>query len=250
MMSLVEVNTLDIVKKQYSYKLKAYIGVFSSLFLAHVIAILFSFFGGVGMTGTGNESISLTVKLFSGDLIIGFTMIWGFIISLLITTKAYRYDDFAFVTNRLSSNLSNIGFLMTTSIVGGVTALLSSILLKVMLFFIYGTDYLMSSFQKPGDLLIGIWAAILYILLFSSIGYFVGVLVQINKLFMIFLPTLFFGSLFVGLRNLNEPSLFVKISTFFVGETSLLLFSVKIFVTVTVLFLAATSLSNRLEVRI
>lgn len=249
-MSLVEINTLDIVKKQYSYKLKAYIGAFSSLFLAHVIAIVFSFFGGVGMTGTGNESVSLTVKLFSGDLIIGFTMIWGFIISILITTKAYRYDDFAFVTNRLSSNLSNIAVIMTTSIVGGVTALLSSILLKVMMFFIYGTDYLMSSVQKPGDLLIGIWAAILYIFLFSSIGYFIGVLVQMNKLFVILLPTLFFGSLFIGLRNLNEPTLFVKISTFFVEETSLFIFTVKIFVIAFVLLLSSTFFSNRLEVRI
>ena len=55
---------------------------------------------------------------------IGFTMIWAFIVGALITSKAYRYDDFSFVTSRLSAHLANIGYMVIVSSLGGLTAFL------------------------------------------------------------------------------------------------------------------------------
>lgn len=55
---------------------------------------------------------------------------------ILITTKAVRYDDFTFVSNRLSSNLANILFLLTASAIGGAAAVTAGFLLKIIAFFL------------------------------------------------------------------------------------------------------------------
>lgn len=98
-MFLTETNVWDIVRKQYTFKMKAYTGAFSTLVTIQIIAILLSL-GGLNTTGTTTtEGIGVTVKYFSGDLVIVFTVIWSFVIALTITKKAYRNADFAFVSN-------------------------------------------------------------------------------------------------------------------------------------------------------
>ena len=100
------------VKKQYFFKLKANIDAFSSLVWIQLLAHLFSL-GGVASMGMGGTNLSVDVKYYSADLVIGFTMLWAFVTAITITTKPYRNHDFTFVTNRLSSSLSNILFLLT-----------------------------------------------------------------------------------------------------------------------------------------
>src|SRR5690606_40262410 len=52
-------------------------------------------------------------------------------------------------------------------------------------------------YAKPNELLIGIIATVLLLVLFSSMGYFAGMLIQINKVFSILLPVLLFGLMVV-----------------------------------------------------
>src|SRR6185437_4463337 len=117
MMSLVEVNLSKVVKRQFSFKLRAYVGVFASLIAMQILGIFFSFLG-ASSSYFGGSSVSVSYTYYSADIVVGATMLWGFISAILITTKANRYDDFAFVTNRLSSNLSNMIFLIVASIIG------------------------------------------------------------------------------------------------------------------------------------
>lgn len=133
-MSLSKANLMDVVKRQYVFKLKSYIQVFMTLVVLQLLAILFSF-NGAGMMGSSNASVEVDIQFYSADIVVVFTMLWAFITAILITTKAYRNDDFAFVTNRLSSNLSNMIFLLTASILGATLAILSSYLMKVMMYF-------------------------------------------------------------------------------------------------------------------
>lgn len=44
-MSLTEVSLASVVIKQYKYKLKAYLGVFSSLVVLQILGVIFSFSG-------------------------------------------------------------------------------------------------------------------------------------------------------------------------------------------------------------
>jgi hypothetical protein len=248
-MSLSRASLMDVVKKQYAYKLKSYIQVFMSLVVLQLIAVLFSF-NGVGMMGSSSASIEVDIHYFSADIVVIFTMLWAFITAILITTKAYRNDDFAFVTNRVSSNLSNMLFLITASMIGGLTAILTTHLMKIVMYFFKEQQLLdgTSAMAVPEEILAGIVTTIFYVLLFSALGYFVGTLVQLNRIFVVLLPALVFGSLFLGAVSGNAV-LTESTVKFFFTETSLSLFIVKIIVTASLLFSSAFVLSNRMEVR-
>ena len=244
MMYLTEVNTIDVIKKQLKFKLYANSGAFTSLMITQFIALLFSL-AGVGSMGAGSDWYSISVKQYSADIIIAFTIIWGFITATIITTKAYRYDDFTFVSNRLTSNLSNVLFIILASGIGGVSAMLLGGLLKVIVYFWFGADQLINATSSVSDLIIGLFVSFLYVLLFSAIGYFIGTLCQLHRLVVFFIPILFFGSLFLGGSIIGIDQL----AAFFFVERSLLLFTVKAMITVAILFGSSVIMSKRLEVR-
>jgi hypothetical protein len=240
---------VDVVKKQYHFKLKAYIQVFMTLVILQLLAILFSLTG-VGMSGMSSDSIKIEVRYYSADIVVVFTILWGFITAILITTKAYRNDDFVFVTNRLSSNLSNMLFLLTASIIGGVTAMLSTYLMKVIMYFLAGDLFGKSTnvIASPIEFLVGLFATILYIFLFCAVGYLVGTLVQISKIFVVLLPAILFGSVFLAAVRGNA-GIVQNVYEFLFTESSLPLFIVKITAAVCLLLSSAFVLSNRMEVR-
>ncbi|MFE4895377.1 hypothetical protein [Peribacillus butanolivorans] len=245
-MSLTSVNLWETVKKQYFFKLKANIDAFSSLIGIQLLALLFSF-GGVGSVGMGGENFSINIKYYSADLVIGFTLIWAFVTAIVITTKPYRNHDFTFVTNRLSSSLSNILYLLTASIVGSITAILSGNLLEILARILLD-DQIYSFNTGLQELVMGIGVTILYVFFVTSIGYFIGALVQESKLFIILIPVLFFGILFLEASMQKEPFL-INVFKFYGMESTLSLFIIKVIITVAVLFTAAISILNRMEVR-
>lgn len=245
MMSLIEVKEFDLIKKQYRYKLKSFNGSFASLLFAQFLGFLFSLGGSGGMSSSGSDGWSFSVSYYSGDIIIGFTIIWAFITGVTITTKAYRYDDFSFVTNRFTSNISNIMFLVTIGILGGVTAMLAGMLLKTVMFFRFGTEFIIGSHVTVSGLFIGILATCLYVLLFGALGYFCGMLAQVNRIFSFLLPMIFFGMLFLSPRFKALQEIF----SFYFTEESLFLFTIKVLFTVVILFNSSIAVSNRLEAR-
>lgn len=245
-MSLLKTSLLEIVKKQYTYKFKAYKQVFTSLILIQLLAVFFSF-NGVGMMGSSSESIEIDIQFYSADMVIIFTIIWAFITAILITTAAYKNDDFTFVTNRLSSNLSNLLFLLTGSIVGGITAMLSTSLMKIIMYFFGGHGYIAAN-PSLSAVVMGYSSTILYILLFSGLGYFFGTLVQISKIFVVLIPGVFIGAGILGAGRLGFEwvnSLYQFIFT----EPSILVFVLKVLVVVALLFSGSIALSNKMEVR-
>lgn len=248
MMSFSKMTFADVMKRQYVFKWKAYFGVFGSLAVIQLLGLLFSFTG-VSSYGSGGENHSVNVTYYSADMVIVFTMLWAFSTAILITTRAYRDDDFAFVTNRLSSSLSNILFLLTASVIGGLTAWLSRFLLALILY--YGFDYSFAdggySFPAAGEMVMGIIAVFLYIVLFSALGYLTGMFVQVSKIFVVLLPAVLIGSLILGARMTNYEG--NPVFEFFFFESSYSLFLVKVIVTIILSFLLATVGFNRLEVR-
>lgn len=245
-MSLATASLMETVKKQYFFKLKANIDSFSSLVGIQLIAILFSM-GGSASSGTFSDGVSITLKHYSADIVIVFTMIWAFVTAITITTKPYRSRDFTFVTNRLSSGLSNVLFLFTASLMGGVLAILSRSLILVIGSLIFEEKFYAVPFPV-GEMILAIAMSVLYIFGISSVGYFIGALVQTNKIFAVVIPTLIVGSMFVEASMNTEPSI-VKAFQFYIFESSVLLFTFKIVVTTALLFIAAISILNRMEVR-
>lgn len=244
-MSLTTANLLDIIKKQYFFKLKANIDSFSALIWIQLLGVLFSL-GGVGSVGSFSDYLHVEVKYYSANLVIAFTMIWAFVTAITITTKPYRNHDFSFVTNRLSSSIANILFLLTASIIGGATAMLASNLLKIIAYFLFN-EQLFTIQSGGGEFAIGIGVTVLYLFCISALGYFIGTTVQISKLFIFVFPALFFGSVFI--EAAVEGEFLNKFFKFYFFEPSILLCIVKIVVTTSLLFLAAISILQRMEVR-
>lgn len=243
-MYLTEPKMNEIVLKQYKYKINSYIGALISLMMCQIIAMAFSF-GGSGMLGTSSDFFDIMVHYYTADFVFIFTMLWAFITAITITTKTYRYDDFSFVTNRLTSNFSNVLFLVTISLTGAVTAVLSSFFLKVLMYFYFDMEQMMIVQTTFLEYFTGFIGLFFYLLLFSSIGYFFGTVSQISKVFVFLIPVLLFGSLILGV----SVPIIAEVFQFYANEASILLFVLKVFVTVVMIFSGAIAISNQLEVK-
>lgn len=244
-MFLTETNTAHVAIKQYFYKLKVYIGLFYYLILFQLIILVLSL-SSINRTiliGSDYWYYSYLIRSCSGDMEIKATMICTLVIAIIITTKEYKNLDFTFVSNRFTSGISSIIFLLTYSIIGGVTASLSGILLRVILYFTTGSENIVgyNFVISPYNLIINSIAIFLYLILISSWGYLIGTLIQLHKSFIILVPMYFICLLYF--------ESFSDIFSFFSSESLLSIFSVKVILTATVFFLGGMILSNRIEVR-
>lgn len=250
MMFSAETNIFRIAQKQFHFKLKGNLGLFSSMIALQGVALLLSL-RGTGQMGMSSNEIKLSVHYLSNDLLVIFTTGWAFYAAIMLTTRTYRDIDFSLVSNRITSSLANIAFLLGVSIIGGLTSMLTGILLRVINYFTVGSSSILSHefFIGPLEMLVGITAAALYVLLVSSIGYLVGMLVQVSPLFGPLFIALWLGIGFIGPRSGGGTSIIQTVTGFFINEGSLMLFASKVITAALLFFTLATLFSNRLEVR-
>lgn len=248
-MSLTNTHLLNSVKNEYAYKLKSYIGVFSSIVVVQLISLLFSQSGSTS-SGGGTGDIPVTVDYYSANVAIGFTIVATLINAIHITTKSFQEDGFLFIANRLSANLSNILFLITVSIFGGITAMLSGFLVRMITIILYSGNMLGSSLDISfTELAYGVGASIAFMLLASAVGYIAGSIVQISRIFIFVLPVVLFGVL--ALRgNSQGDQVGEVIFSFFFAESSFLLLLAKVIITSAALFACSMLITNNKEVRI
>lgn len=245
-----QAKIMAVAQKQFCFKLKANIGLMSTMIALQILAFLFSL-SGTGQMGVSSNYFNLSVNYISNNLIVIFTAGWAFYMAILLTTKSYRNIDFAFVANRVTSNLANIGLLFTYSLIGGLTSVLAGVLLRVIGYFYFGSTNIVGQtfFTTSWELLIGFLAATFYILLMSAIGYFIGVLAQLSQVFSFLVPALLFGTWSIEARSGGTTGIVLEVIQFFIHEGSLSIFALKVMTFVFILFMTAINLSNRLEVR-
>lgn len=248
-MYLTEPQLTDIVKKQFFHKLKAYIGVFSSLLVMQLIGIVLGFGTGSGGSSSGG-TLTVNYSFLTGDMPVIFTLLWAFSMGILVTTLAYRNDAFSFVSNRLSHNISSILFLLFASVIAGTLATLAGSIIKFISSFQSNPLFAEASglFSSPADFFIMILTSVLYTVLFASLGYVVGSFIQRSKFV---LPLLIAAIFVIPLLQLNTggQDLIANIVAFFGTETSLLLFLIKIIVTISILFAISIGVTTKTEVR-
>lgn len=241
-MFFAEASLSQIIGKQLLYKLKA--SSFIGLILMHIIVMLFSV-SGSGMYSSGSSSFNVTVKYYSGDVVFFSTLVWILAISVLYTKNQYKNIDFTFVSNRISSCLSDIALLITFCVAGGITSSLSGMLLRVVFYSTTPAGHVLeSTFRLPlNEILIGMAANIFYLLLVAGIGYLFGMMLEVHKAFAIIVP-----AFLLGLAR-TQDEFFLATLKFFTNESSLLFFSGKVMVTSALLFTLGILLYNRMEVR-
>ena len=242
-MSLNEVSLLSISLKQYYYKLKAYSNLFNWLIMAQIIALLFSL-GGVGGTGAYNDELSVSVTHYSANIVVIFSFAWIWFIAIQLTTKQYKNMETILVTNRITENLSSIGYLLTACVFGGITSSLGGVLLRVIMYFTSDrSEMVFDGFSlAQSDLFLGMVVGILYMVLISAISYLLGVIARINMVLGTIIIALIIG-LFRVYTNLAQ-----LIPKFIAFEVSLPLFALKVIIISILLFEVSILLSNRREV--
>ncbi|MFJ7827964.1 hypothetical protein [Psychrobacillus sp. NPDC096623] len=235
-------SLFSVVKAQVKFKINAYNGLIYSLIILQVLGILL-----VGVAGSSGTSINnTTISLNTSTIDMGFMLVSLLAISVgnLITTKAYRYDDFSFVATRLSSSIANGIVLLIFSCYAGVTTFFTGYVMRLILRVKSSHGFVDSSsiLNDPLSFLLTIVAIITMLWMFSSIGYIAGTLFQKHKL-------LFFGAVVIVVVLLMT-GIWVRISaSIFVENGSLLILIMKAIIITVLLFATSTAISNRLGVR-
>lgn len=238
-------NILSVAWKQYRYKLRSYLELFTGLLIIQLLGLVLSL-GAVSQYSSGSNILRISVKSYHSSIILIFTFMWIFGLSILLTTKQYMNLNYTFTANRSSSLLSDMGFILTSSILGGITASLGGMPLRVIIYLTVDHSELLPGMFKPpvSTLATGIWAAILYMIMIAASGYLFGIMVQMNKNFALIIPAV----LFFAIRMYLDPYI-ISLEEFYTKESSLLLFTGKIILTGLALFFLSLMISHRLEVR-
>lgn len=232
----------NVVINQVKFKLKAYMGAILSLVFAQIIGIIFSM-NGTSTMGSGVNNIQVEVTTITLDALFVLVNIWALIVGNLLTTKAYRYDDFSFVATRLSSNIANIIFLCIVSTFAGITTFFANYILRSIYFLSGKSEYINSPgfLDDPLGSLLTIVVVTIVILVMTAGGYLAGLLIQNSKIF-IFLIPVFYLSIIVTKTGQSFLQLFFE-------NESIMYLIVKLICVIISFFTVAILCSNRLEVR-
>ncbi|MBK5242300.1 hypothetical protein [Clostridium sp.] len=242
-MSLVKNNFISVVRKQYGFKLQGFSKFFFIIIVTQIIGMLFTMSNAGGMTSTSNETYSFKIEQNSTIYVFIFTIAIVTGATILLNLKEYKDMDFTFVTNRISSNISNIGFLITLSLFGAVTSALSGVLTRTIKYFLIGSSKIIEVgfYLTPGEIMCSIGANFLYFILFSSLVYFCTVLTQKSNIF--------FVIILIVVVLFTQTPLFGNIIEFYGKENNFLIFMIKALIMVTIFFTASILVSNNQEVR-
>lgn len=245
-MSLTEVSLINNVKKQIRYKIKSYTGIFHALVILQLLGLFLSTIGEGSMSEPGTY-FSISVEYFTSGVVVGMTAVWLFINTLLITTKAYREDDFTFITSRLSRLWANIGFVFLLSVIGAVSAHLAINALKVYLI-IQNDELIMSNSLSSVSLITGLLGLLGYFILVSASAYTIGSIIQRSKVIAILVSVslIILGNIMIRFQG---EELIAQGLYFFTREPNLALFWIKIIFTSSLLFLVSWMMSKNQEVQ-
>ena len=235
-------SLMSVVLSQVRFKLNAYSGLVYSLIILQLIGLLFS--TGWSSSGTSINNISINLNTSSIDSGFIFVSLLAISVGNLITTRAYRYDDFSFVATRLSSNIANSIVLLIFSCYVGITTYFSVYLMRIFFTF-YSNNVFVEGptiLDDPMNSLLTVLAMIIFLWMFSSIGYIAGTLFQLHKL-------LFFGVIVIILMLMMTGTWIGISETIFVENSSLLILTSKIIGITLLIFAISTAISNRLGVR-
>ncbi|MGP7816435.1 hypothetical protein [Niallia sp. 01092] len=245
-MYLNESSMFSVVKKQFFYKFRCNTSSFFQLIAIQLLALFFSFTN-ISSWATGNNLLSVEAKVYSNAFIITLTILWALFTCISYGGRKFRNYDFTLVSNRLASYFSTLLFIFFQSIIASVSALCTGLLFHVLIFFTKNSDFLLwdNFYISFSELLLSMFILFLYVFLASSIGFFMGSLVQLSKAFVVILPALVIGLFILEGSNVNTAS-FVE---YFIHEHSLIIFTVKTIAASGIIWCFVLLILSRLEVK-
>ncbi len=239
-----KVNLRTIVLMQYLYKLKGSSSLIHSLIFMQLLGLIFSLTPN-GSMGAGSDFITVSVNLFSTNLLQIFSMVWMVGITNYFISSNYRRLELPLTHDSLSGHLSNILLILTIAIFAGTTSTLLSIPHRIILLFIYsdsGEFFLDGISISPAALLLGVFVSTLYLLLLAALSYLIRAVIEVNRIFIVILP-----ALFIGLARPYQE-FYAAVFNCFTAEPSLALFLLKAFMASAAFFALSFLITRKTEV--
>ncbi len=244
-MSSQTIKFWPVVFKQFLFKWKANMDMFTGLAILQVIALFFSYNG----SGTFSYGSGVEFNIYTSDILVVFTMIWLLVIGVQILRPVSALTTYTMIANRKVDHMSNIIWLIVMSGIGTVAVLLANVLLQLIMSYISGAVTLMPEVSLTfGSYVIGTLTTFIYLVFAGAVGYFFGVLSQWNQLVKVIIPFLLIGALLIAPAIIPEDILINAFSFVFL-EKVFMIFVLKMFVIISLLFVASAGIGNRLEVR-
>lgn len=238
------ISFIEAVRRQFKFKLKAYHNLVGTLFLFQIIALFFSIYG--NSSSVTNHYVTITTHTYTADIIISFSLLWIFVVSFYMTSRASKNMMFSFITNKLTNHVANLLYMITLSALGAVSSVLLGITVRLGLLLYYGFDHLFTyDVLTFSQILLTILVAFLYHVLLFSFGYAIGEIIQLHRSLTLLVPAGIFGLFIFTVNVFNEVYLF----TFYLHESNFLLFFLKVFSSTIVFWLIGILVGRRLEVR-
>lgn len=244
-MSLHEPKLRNIVLKQVWSKLHINTTFWQSLFFMQWFGILISATSTSSMSG-GHGPFYLSHMQYSSTMLMFMTILWISVSAINLGVQVNRRMDYLFVTTRTSQLLANVLVLVVLSAIGAITAYLGNGVIQ--LFNKLNKDGLL--IQKPFthfQHLENITGVFGYLLLFAACAYLVVSMYQWNRYVVIGL-FIFLGIYMTLFADAGVIGIIWKLLLLFTEETFLVLFLLKIFLTISLLFSVAWAFSRHKEV--
>lgn len=242
-MSLANSSMYSIIKKQYLFKLKSYSWFFFIMICAQIIGILADVFNIGGSMSFSYSTYTINIYKISTLQVFIFTVICIIGVIINLGFKEWKSIDFSFVSNSITSDISNIAFLITYGLFGSVTYSLSAAFVRIIRYLSMSSADIFEQgfFISSADILYSIVSSFFYILLFCSICYLLSVLVQKSKMFILVI--------FLCIASIPRFDITRGWITFYSQEHSLLMFIIKVLLSSILFFTASVLLSETMEVR-
>ncbi|MDW0108495.1 hypothetical protein [Sporosarcina aquimarina] len=248
-MSLTHRKTSEVVRQQFWFKLKSNVAVFTVLFALQILlSVLMT--GPSSTSGMGSANLELNWSTYTNDGIITMTLFWSLAIGFLMTTSGQRNASYLYVASPGIENMANFLFFGAASVIAGVTAILSGSIMKVILLLTKKEQFVSDSANllvSPVDFFTQLAAMISYSFLLMILVYTAMLFVQMNRL--LILPIILLVYLNTRITSFEFFGATGNILSFFYGESSLWLFTIKVTAAVALLMVLSVIPSKRIEVR-
>lgn len=245
-MSLTRPKMTEIIHKQVRFKLNSNAISFSILAFLQVFALFLS----LPSTSSFDHGNEISIIEISTATHIAFAMFWAFFSGINLGSAAKWNESFTFVTTRLTHHLSSLLYIMIASFFASVMTSFAGPALRLITYMRYKeiSQSTMTITEAPMNFLIQIVTAFAYLLVVFVLGYAIQSFFQPNRLIAgIYLVGI--GALFIIINIILGIPIVSTITFSFIHETSLWLFLLKVFGTVSLLMGFSIWMTNRLEVR-
>ncbi|MBK3495923.1 hypothetical protein JFL43_13845 [Viridibacillus sp. YIM B01967] len=245
MMFLTTKSFAETLQAQVKFKLHAYLSMVVYLIILQVAGMLLFLLLGSANMSSSSDLVEMEFYVFTPKPMLILSSLWAFYVGKLMTRHDQRADIMPFVTTRTLSSIADVVVLGLLAIFTGITVMLSIYVVRIIVMLKPNQNIISGEnmVNAPGIFIENIMTFIVFILLMTAIGYFFGMLTQQSKLWIFFIVAV---SVLMLCSAFGQQVLLVTIKL--AKSVPLPLLGTPVIAS-SILFVLATLLANKLEVR-